>query len=170
MTDMRFINQRNFFTKGNPKGDYSLGIVTCTFDKFKSFILEDTKRDQKIPGETRFDAGFYPLALRRENTPLTIKHREAYAKHTDGIWFKENPNWFHIEIMKIPNYTGVYLHSGIDDGHSKGCNLPCYGFDLSKLDNPGSLSVKATNDFYALVYPLLLADKKIFWEARDEVK
>lgn len=166
---MKFTNQRNFYTKGNPKGDYTLGVLTCDFDPFKCFVLEDTFHPTKIAGETRIPAGFYELGLREEETPLTLKHREAYAKNPDGIWFKENPGWFHIEILKIPNYSGVYFHSGIDDSHTLGCNLPCYGFDLSKLDNPGSLSVKATNDFYALAYPLLKEGKKVFLETRDEI-
>ncbi len=165
---MKFINQRQFHTVGNPKGDYTLGVVQCDFNPYKSFILEDTFRDTKIKGETRFKFGLYKLGLRKEDTPLTLKHREAYAKHPDGLWFKNNPGWFHIEIKDIPDYVGCYIHSGIADAHTKGCNLPCYGFDLSKHDNPGSLSVKATNDFYSIVYPLLLEDKVIFWEARDE--
>jgi hypothetical protein len=165
---VKFTNQRRFHTENNPKGDYTLGIVTCDFDPYKCFIIEDTFREIKIPGETRFKAGLYPLALRKEDTPLTIKHRASYTKHPDGVWFKANPNFYHIEITKIPNYTGVYNHAGIDDKHTEGCQLHCYGFDLSKDDMPGSLSVKATNDFYALVYPLLIDGKVIWWEAKDE--
>lgn len=170
MSDLRFTNQRQFHTQKNPMGDYTLGIVQCNFDPYKAFILEDTYHETKIPGETRFKSGFYSLGLRKEDTPLTIKHREAYAKNPFGLWFKDNPGWFHIEIMGIPDYTGCYLHAGIDDAHTRGCNLPCYGFDLGKEDNPGSYSVKATNDFYALVYPLLVDGKKIFWETRDEIQ
>lgn len=167
---MIFINQRQFYTQHNPNGNYTLGIVQCDFDPYKAFILEDTFRDAKIAGETRFKSGLYSLGLRKEETPLTIKHREAYSKNPFGVWFKENPNWYHIEIYGVPEYTGCYIHSGIDDSHTKGCNLPCYGFDLSRLESPGSFSVKATNDFYALAYPLLLEGKKIFWETRDENK
>lgn len=170
MSDLRFVNQRQFHTLNNPKGNYTLGIVQANFNPYKAFILEDTYHEVKIAGETRIKANLYPLIIHKELTPLTAKHREAYAKHPDGLWFKENPDWFHIEIAKIPGFTGVYVHSGIDDSHTLGCNLPCYGFDLSKLDNPGSLSVKATNDFYALTYPLLLESKQIWWEAKDEPK
>lgn len=166
---MKFVNQRNFHTKGNPNGDYTLGVMTCDFDPFKCFILEDTHNSTKIAGTTRIPAGFRELGLRRENTPLTLKHRIAYAKHPDGLWFKENPGWYHIEILKVPNYTGIYFHSGIDDSHTLGCNLPNYAFDISKADNQGASSVKATNDFYALAYPLLWEGKKIFLETRDEV-
>jgi len=173
---MKFINQRNFHTVNNPKGDYTLGIAQADFDPFKSFILEDTYHATKIPGETRFKAGLYPLVIHKELTPLTKTHRDAYAAkqkanpEIHGDWFLRHPEWFHIEISKIPEYTGVYIHSGVDDSHTKGCNLPMYDFDLSKLDKPGSLSLKATNDFYKLVYPLLEESKQIWWEARDEVK
>ncbi len=167
---MKFINQRQFFTQGNAKGDYTLGIVQCDFNPYKAFILEDVYRPQKVKGQTRFSAGLYRLAIMKQNTVLTIKHRESYAAHPDGEWFRKNPGWYHIEITGIANYSYCYVHSGIDDSHTEGCNLPSYGFDLTKQDNPASLSVKATNDFYALVYPLLIAAKEIFWETKDEVK
>ncbi len=166
---MKFTNQRQFFTKNNPKGDYTLGIVQCDFNPYKSFILEDVYRPVKVKGETRFGAGLYKLQIRKEETVLTTKHRVSYGAHPEGKWFKENQKWFHIEITGIKDFSYCYVHSGIDNSHTEGCNLPCYGFDLSKQDNPGSLSVKATNDFYALVYPLLLAGKEIFWETKDEL-
>lgn len=172
---MKLVNQRNFYTTGNPKGDYTLGICQADFAPFKCFVLEDTFRPTKVPGETRFKSGLYKLGIRKEDTPLTIKHRESYAAKqkadpkTHGDWFLNNPGWFHIEILDIPDYIGCYWHSGIDDSHTKGCNLPMYGFDLSKIDNPGSFSLKATNDLYALVYPLLIEGKTIFQEVRDEI-
>lgn len=166
---MKYIDQRLFHTTGNPKGDYTLGMIQSDFNNYKAFSLEDTKRETKIPGETRFKANLYALGIRNELTPLTIKHRESYAKHPEGDWFRANPDWYHIEILNIPDYTGVYHHSGIDNDHTKGCVLHCYGFDLSKLDSPGSLSLKAVDDFYALTYPRLLRGEKIFWETRDEI-
>ncbi len=165
---MKFVNQRQYRTKNNRDGNYTLGLLQCDFDPFTSFILEDGFNEVKIAGVTRFKAGLYKLVIRKELTNLTIRHREAYAKNPDGWWFKANPDWFHIEIADIPNYKFCYVHSGIDDSHTDGCNLPSYAFDLSKTDNPGSKSVRATNDFYALTYPLLLEGKTIFWETRDE--
>ncbi len=176
MSDLRFVNQRQFHTDKNPMGDYTLGIAQCNFNPYRAFILEDTYHAVKIPGETRFKANLYPLIIHKDLTPLTKTHRDNYAAKqkadpkTHGDWFLNHPEWFHIEISKIPEYSGVYIHSGVDDSHTKGCNLPMYGFDFQKLDNPGSFSLKATNDFYALVYPLLEELKPIWWEARDEAK
>ena len=167
---MKFTNQRIHYTKDNPNGNFTLGSLTCDFGPYWAFILEDTFRETKIPGETRFKSGLYHLEIRKEDTPLTIKHRESYAKNPDGVWFKANPGWFHIEICGIPNYSGCYVHSGIDDAHTKGCNLPSYGFNLDRLDNQGERSVKATSDFYELTYPLLIEGKKIFWETKDETQ
>ncbi len=167
---MKLVNQRLFHTTKNPKGNYTLGLLQCDFNPFTSFILEDTFREVKLGGETRFGAGLYKLVIRKELTALTKKHREAYAKHEDGWWFKANPEWFHIEITGIENYKYCYIHSGIDDSHTAGCNLPSYGFDLSKSDNQGAKSVRATNDLYALLYPLLEDGKEILWETRDETK
>jgi len=163
---MKFINQRLFFTKGNPKGDYTLGHLFNDADTFHSFNLEDTYHPTKIKGETRIPAGVYPLKLMKVDTPLTIKHRAAYKTP----WFLANPGWYHIEITGIKNYSGVYFHSGNDDSHTLGCNLPCYSFDLSKQDMPGSLSMAATDKFYSIVYPLLIAGKEVLLDVRDEIK
>jgi hypothetical protein len=49
----------------------------------------------------------------RQDTPLTIKYREAFPD-----WFK-----YHLEIQKVPGFNGVYIHSGGDHTHTKGCLL-----------------------------------------------
>ncbi len=164
---MLFISQRLFYTKGNPKGDYSLAHLYNDTGTFRSFNLEDTYHATKIAGETRIPAKVYKLKINKADTPLTIKHREAYKAMP---WFKANPGWFHIEIADIENYKGVYFHSGNDDSHTLGCNLPCYAFDLSKQDMPSSLSLAATDKFYSIVYPLLMAGKEVLLDVRDEIK
>jgi hypothetical protein len=164
---MKFINQRLFHTKGNPKGDYTLGHFSNEVGSFNSFLLEDTKQEKKIKGITRIPAGIYPLKLREENTPLTIKHREAYK---NSPWFKANPGWYHIEITRVTDFSGIYFHSGNDDSDTLGCNLPCFAFDLTKQDKPGSHSLAATDAFYAIVYPLLKAGVEVLLEVKDEAK
>ncbi len=164
---MKFINQRLFHTKGNPKGDYTLGHLFNDAETFHSFNLEDTYHEVKIPGETRIPAGIYYLKLNKADTPLTLKHREAYK---NSPWFKANQGWYHVEITGIQNYKGVYFHSGNDDSHTLGCNLPCFAFDLSKQDMPSSLSLAATDKFYSIVYPLLMAGKEVLLDVRDEIK
>lgn len=166
---MKFIHQRLFHTVGNAAGDFTCSHITNR-KNFDSFALEDTYHPEKIAGKTRIPGGFlYELELQKADTPLTIKHRETYAKHPDGLWFKENPGWYHIEITGIDNYKGVYLHTGVDDSHTLGCVLPCFGFDLKEKDNQGKKSMQATNLLYSIVYPLLVKGERCFWEVRDEI-
>lgn len=163
---MKFINQRLYHTLSLATGNYTCGFMQNEEKTFRSFVLEDTYHDHKIPGETRIPAGFRELKLRKELTPLTIKHREAYKSLP---WFKANPDWYHIEITGIENFSGVYFHGGNDDSHTLGCNLPAYEWDMTKLDNQGGKSLLAVNDFYAIVHPLLEAGQKVFLETRDEI-
>lgn len=152
---MKFILQRLF-----DNGQYTVGFIQSEDRKFHSFTLEDIHREVKIPKETRIPSGFYALAIRKEDTPLTIKHRASY-----GSWFK-----YHIEVTGVPNYSGVYVHAGNDDSHTEGCLLLGYGFDLSLDKMQQFKSAVAVKDFYAVAYPLLEAGQKVFLEARDEIK
>lgn len=162
---MKFILQRLYHTDDNPLGDYSCGYLSNHEGTFRSFCLEDGPNAVKVKGETRIPAGFYELALMKADTPLTLKHRAAYK---DLPWFKDHPAWYHIEITKIPNYSGVYIHSGNDDSHTLGCLLPAYLFDMSLKDKPSAKSMLAVNDFYAVAYPILEMGGKAFIEIRDE--
>lgn len=165
---IKFINQRLFHTTGLKTGDYTCGHFHSEDVPFRSFMLEDTYHETKIPGVTRIPANQYELKIHKFLTPLTEKHRGAYKVMP---WFKANPDWYHIEITGIPNYSGVYVHSGNDDSHTLGCNLPCFSFDLSLADNQGGKSLAAVDLFYSLTYPVLLEGKqKVFIEVRDEIK
>jgi len=93
---------------------------------FYCYTLEDTHREVKIDDQTRIPAGKYTLDFIRHDTELTLKYRNLF------------PEWFHyhLEIQKVPNYTGVYIHSGGDHTHTSGCLLVS-----------DSLSVKNTSKF-----------------------
>ncbi len=155
--------QRLFHTKSNTSGNYTCGYLS--FTGFDSFCLEDTFNESKIPGETRIPAGIYELKIRKELTPLTIKHRKDYQT----AWFKANPNWFHIEVTGIKNYSGVYVHSGNDDSHTLGCLLPAFAFDMTKTDKQTSASLLAVDKFYSMIYPRLLSGERIFITIKDEL-
>lgn len=124
------------------------------------FTCEDTHRDVKVKGETRIPAGTYELKIRKEDTPLTIKHRTYY-----GAWFK-----YHIEITAIPNFTGVYFHAGNDEGDTAGCVLVGNTLNNHKAiqGKPLNSSIDGTRRFYAVVYPHLEAGGKAFIEIRNE--
>lgn len=164
---MNFTLKRLYHTTKLTTGNYTCGFLTNDVQSFRSFCLEDgvSPTGQKIAGQTRIPAGKYELKLQKTDTPLTIKHRKDYA---NTGWFKANPNWYHIEVTGIPNYAGVYVHSGNDDAHTLGCLLPNYAFDLSVTDNQGSKSLLAVSDFYAICYPLLEKGEKVFIDVKDE--
>lgn len=141
-------------------GKYTLGHLSNDAKTYHAFVLEDIFREVKVAGETRIAAGFYTLGIRKEDTPLTLKHRQYY-----GNWFS-----YHIEILNIPNFKGVYIHAGNDASHTEGCITPGYSFDITALANQQGKSVMAVKDFYAIVYPKLEAGEKVFLEVRDEEK
>lgn len=162
---MKFILKRQYHTLTNKDGNYTIGFLTNEEQSFRSLVLEDGYNKDKIHGQTRIPAGFYELGLRKEDTPLTLRHREAYK----GLaWFDKNPDWYHIEVLKIPGYSGVYVHSGNDDSHTLGCLLPAYQLDMTLMEKPTSKSMLAVNDFYAIAYPLLDKGSKVHIEIRDE--
>jgi len=130
--------------------------------KFLNYTLEDEFRAVKVKGETRIPAGYYELKIRKEDTPLTIKHRTAY-----GQWFK-----YHIEVTNVPNFTGIYLHAGNTDEHTDGCILigNSQNNHMTTQGSPLVSSINGTQRVYELVYPHLEAGGKAFIEIRDEAK
>lgn len=115
--------------------------------EFFCFTLEDEFRATKLRGETRIPEGTYKLLIRKDDTPLTLKHRTAY-----GPWFK-----YHIEIGGIKDFTGVYIHAGNDETHTDGCLLlgDTVANHIIQPKNPLGASVQAIKRFYERVYPLL---------------
>ena len=124
--------------------------------KYFCWTLEDEFRANKVKGETRIPEGLYSLGIMKADTPLTIKHRTAY-----GQWFK-----YHIEIQKIKDFTGVYIHAGNDEKHTDGCLLlgdSMLNPIIFPKDQLGS-STQAVKRFYELVYPLLEKGEQVLIE------
>ncbi len=153
LIDMKFIMPRLFDT-----GKQTFGFVSG--HGYKAHTLEDEFRKIKLAHDTRIAAGIYPLQINKSETPLTLKHRESY-----GPWFK-----FHIQLMNVPQFQGIYIHSGIDETHTDGCLLFADACDYSKDKNPMSYSLQAIKRFYELVYPHLEKGGKAFIDIRDEIK
>ena len=80
---------------------------------FYCYTLEDTYHAQKIADNTRIPAGTFSVDFNRADTPLTLKYRNHF------------PDWFtyHLEIMNVPGFQGVYIHSGGDHNDTSGCLL-----------------------------------------------
>lgn len=125
---------------------------------FYTYAIEDEFRSVKVKTETRIPAGFYELGLRQEDTPKTKQYQAKYP------WFKK-----HIEVLKVPNFIGVYIHIGNTDDDSEGCILLGDNADNNQI-GPGSVSnsTNAFKRFYGEVYELLSKGSKVFLEIRDE--
>lgn len=122
------------------------------------YTMEDEYRAVKVMKETRIPAGFYELGIRQDETPKTLQYRAKYP------WFKK-----HIEILKVPNFTGVYIHIGNNDEDTDGCVL--LG-DTANNNNIGigeiGNSTNAFKRFYTEVYELLEKGTKVFLTIKDE--
>jgi hypothetical protein len=119
--------------------------------KFFTHTLEDEFKAVKVKGETRIPEGTYKLGLQLQNTPLTLRYRERYPS-----FFKH-----HIEILNIPNYSGVYIHPGNDHTHTDGCLL--VGGTINNNTVEGGKLSQSGRDFealYKILYPHLLAKKE----------
>lgn len=149
---MKFISQRLFHDNKQ-----TFGLLQG--EGFKAaFTLEDEPRAVKVKGETRIPAGLYVLKIRKEDTPLTIKHRTTY-----GSWFK-----FHIEITNVAGFGGIYIHAGNDETHTDGCLLLGDALDLSVESKPLTKSMVAVKRFYEIAYPVIESGSQVLLEIRDE--
>ena len=107
------------------------------------FALEDEKRDVKVMHETRIPAGKYELKLR-----------------TYGKWFEKFKPKFPegiFEIMNVPNYTDVLIHTGNTDDDSSGCVL--VGNTAMRAAS-GEFTIGESVLAYERVYPIMLAQLK----------
>jgi len=148
-------------TRFSDNGKSTLGLLHHKeTGKFLNYTLEDEFRAVKVKGETRIPAGYYELKIRKEDTPLTVKHRTAY-----GTWFK-----YHIEVTNVPNFSGIYIHAGNTDDHTDGCLLVgnSQNNHHTVQNSPLTSSIDGTRRVYELVYPELEAGRKVYIQIRDE--
>jgi hypothetical protein len=144
------------------------GLLLLKEGDFVAHSIEDQPQDKKVMGETRIPAGFYELKLQKHDTPLTLKHRVTYNKGEATPWFT-----YHIEVCNVPGFTGVYIHSGVNDDHSEGCILltdTIHNNQIETTDAVGARSLQAVKRFYQKVQPILDGGSKCFIEIRNEDK
>lgn len=151
-------------------GDSTLGLLFKVIGTpqgnrlhYVADTLEDEFREVKVGGETRIPAGRYELKIRKEETPLTLRHRTSYNRGFKMPWFK-----YHIEITGIPNFKYVYVHAGNTDDHTDGCLL--LGLGSQNINGVQSInnSILACKAWYGEVYDELERGEKAWIEFRDE--
>jgi hypothetical protein len=157
MKPLIITNKRGFQTN-----ETTIGVISLSWNKGPfCFLLEDEYRhaDAKVMGETRIPAGIYELRIREQDTPLTLKHQNS--KLYKG-WFR-----YHIEVLDVPNFSGIYFHAGNRDDHTGGCQIPGTYPIIYNKDFEIRESIKATKRFYKEVYPLLENNETVFYNIID---
>lgn len=138
----------------------TLGVLSLdNFVRF-GFIIEDIKRAVKVRGETRIPEGRYKLGIRKELTPLTKKHRAS--KWYNG-WFT-----YHIEVLGVPNFSGIYFHTGNTAKHTAGCQIGAKNAHVKDGEFTCTNSTEMIKEFYAIVYPKLEAGEDVYYNIIDE--
>ena len=122
-------------------GNTTLGLMFIQ-KKFFAYTLEDTHRDEKVPGGTRIPEGHYKLGINENLSPLTQRYRNRFP------WFSH-----HIEIKEIPNYDKVYVHIGNSHRDTEGCILIADGVNAASTEKMILQSQKAYERFYKMVLP-----------------
>jgi len=109
--------------------------------RFKCFTLEDEFRAVKVMGETRIPEGEYKLELRKAGRLHKI-FSDRWSWHQHGmIW-----------LRAVPNFKWIYLHPGVNSGHSEGCILVGDQATTNFL-NPGGDNIGQSSNAYARIYP-----------------
>ncbi|MCC5938193.1 MAG: hypothetical protein JJU34_13015 [Lunatimonas sp.] len=137
-------------------GQTTLGLIFLK-NRFFAYTLEDTHRDSKVHGKTRIPEGTYPLELNRVETPLTQRYRNRFP------WFD-----YHIEIMKIPNFSRVYIHIGNTHADTEGCILIADGVNAADPQKMITHSRLAFERFYKTLHPLLNQGKQLSIQVLNE--
>ena len=120
-------------------GEESTAGVLYINGEFACFALEDTKRIQKVDGETRILDGLYKLALRKEGG-LNKKYADRFGDfHRGMLWIKD-----------VPSFEWIYIHIGNERGHTEGCVL--VGDSLNN-NHVGDGFVGNSEKAYRRIYP-----------------
>lgn len=135
-------------------------ISDVSIDNVKCFYsVEDEYREQKIKGETRVDAGTYPLELR--DSP---KFSHKWLVNPDGgfeiVWHEDateeqKKNWKPHQLIWIkntPRHEFCLIHWGNSDDDTEGCLV--IGLSLG-YDGKRQRIVKSSRICYQKWYPVM---------------
>ena len=124
------------------------------------FVIEDEPRAIKVKGETRIPAGRYKLGIRKELTTLTKKNRASK-------WYK---GWFtyHIEVLRVPGFTGIYFHIGNKEKDTAGCQIGSKHANIVEGGFVCSNSTEMIREFYEIVYPKLEKGEDVYYTIINE--
>lgn len=127
-------------------------IGTLDVDGTKIYILEDTKREHKVYGETRIPAGTYRLDLRTEGG-YHARFAARYPWHRGMIWLRH-----------VPLFEFIYIHPGNTSSDTLGCLLT----GLQKSEDRVISSVAAYQRIYPLIVEKIESAAGCHIDVRDE--
>jgi hypothetical protein len=131
--------------------DSTLGKLSVD-EAFECFILEDERRDVKVPGETCIPEGRYEIKLRAEGG-MHERYRDRFPELHQGM----------LHLQSVPGFTFIYLHIGNKESHTDGC--PLTGAVPVSLPD-GEFEVARSTDAYLALYrkvlPALLSGERVF--------
>jgi len=108
---------------------------------FQCYLLEDKIRAVKIPAQTAIPKGAFSLKLNTYGAK-NVEYKKAFGKMHQGM----------IEIIGLPNFSFVYIHTGNTIKETAGCPLCGFGFQFVDGNYQVSQSVAA----YKMIYPKLV--------------
>ena len=92
-----------------------------------------------------------------------VKGRSAIPAGRYEIKLTWSPKYGRVmpEIMAVPGFTGIRIHSGHDETHTEGCLLTAGGFDAAG-DIIGGTSKKHQEMFESVVMPAIKKGEQVF--------
>jgi hypothetical protein len=136
--------------------NWSVGYMSVLGTDMVYGTVEDEPRETKVPKETRIPSGDYYIEFNKADTSLTKKYKEMF------------PDFFtwHLEIVGIKDFDGVYIHIGNTEKDTAGC--PLIGFTLDFRAGTNSNSKEAFREFYLYMKNALVNGKKVAIRIIDE--
>ena len=131
--------------------DSTLGRLSVD-EEHECFVLEDERRDVKVPGETCIPEGTYEVLLRAEGG-LHEHYKDRFPELHQGMLWLQN----------VPDFTYVYLHIGNKESQTDGCPLTgAVPVCLPDGEFVVARSEVAYLALYRKVLPVLLAEERVF--------
>ncbi|WP_264521163.1 DUF5675 family protein [Flavobacterium sp. N1994] len=109
---------------------------------FHCYLLEDKIREVKLANETAIPTGTFQLRLNTWGAK-NVDYKKAFGKLHEGM----------IEIIGLPNFNFVYIHTGNTIKETAGCPLCGFGFQFTE----GEFQVAQSIAAYKMIYPKLLS-------------
>ena len=108
--------------------------------KFLCYTLEDEHRSKKVRGETRVPAGTYNLSLRKVGG-FHERYKKKYGAFHKGM----------LQVMDVPNFEYILIHTGNTDEHTAGCLLVGDSQENNIIIKNGFIG--KSNNAYKRIYP-----------------